>query len=678
MNRIAYWSSAPLVMLPRYVKRTIAISIDASLAVLTVWLAFYLRLGVWTSLSEQGWQAAAASVVIALPIFIAFGLYRAVFRYVGSEALLAVAQAIFVYGLVYAAIFTAWRVDGVPRTVGIIQPILLLVAVGASRIFGRYWLGGVRRLHRQEGTNRVLIYGAGHTGQQLADALSQTPDNIAVGFVDDSKSLHGSFIGDLRVWSPDKLADLIGPLKVHEVLLAIPSASRRRRNEVLELAQSAGVSVRTVPGLADLAAGNVTVNDIRPLEIEDLLGRDPIPPDDTLLSDCVAGETVLVTGAGGSIGSELCRQLLSFGPTTLVLLDSSEYNLFAIHRELTMQNEVAGGSTMIVPILASVTNRTRMRAVFSVWKPDIVYHAAAYKHVELVEQNIVEGVRNNVLGTQIVALLAKRHDCARFVLVSSDKAVRPTSVMGTTKRLAEMVLQNLAARQSRTCFTMVRFGNVLGSSGSVVPLFRQQISAGGPVTVTDRNVIRYFMTIPEAARLVLQAGAMAQGGEVFVLDMGEPVRIYDLAVRMIELSGLRAKRDGFDDGDIEIVITGLKPGEKLYEELLIADNPAPTAHPRIMQATEAFLPSEDLQEGISELREAIKRQDASSIRGKLEHLVPEYRPEHPVSDWTSEQAISSSSRNGSEQLAVAPSPIRSVGGAKPAAMLTDSVSDMPQ
>ncbi len=543
---------APLLSLPRSAKRIIALGVDVSLCVLTVWISYYLRLGYWVSLSDYGWQATLAAVLIAPPIFILFGLYRAVFRYVGWAALTAIFQAHLVYGLIYSALFTAWSVDGVPRTVGLIQPLLLLFAVGGSRAFGRYLLGGLyRSFFVRNRRQNVLVYGAGSAGRQLAAALAHTNLRV-VGFVDDARNLRGSVIGGIRIHDSEHLASLVSRLQVSEIFLAIPSASRSRRNQILRQIRDLGVAVRTLPGLLDLASGRVSVTDLQPPSIEDLLGRDAVPTDSALLEHDTRGHVVLVTGAGGSIGSELCRQLFAMAPETLVLVESSEFALYSVHRELERVRGPNG--PRVVPLLASVGDEARMQAIFAAFRPDVVYHAAAYKHVPLVEQNVVEGLRNNVFGTATCARLATQHGVSRFILVSTDKAVRPTNVMGASKRLSEMALQAIAARSGVvTRFAMVRFGNVLGSSGSVVPLFRQQIAAGGPITVTHREVTRYFMTIPEAAQLVLQAGALAVGGEVFVLDMGKPVRVYDLAVRMIELSGLRVRDAENPDGDIEIV-----------------------------------------------------------------------------------------------------------------------------
>jgi len=632
-------SIEPVLMLPRMVKRGIVLCLDAGLCVLTVWLAFYLRLGEFVSLSGKGWPAGAAAPVIALPIFIRLGLYRAVFRFIGAEALMAIANAVLLYGIIYFTIFTAFGVPGVPRTIGIIQPLLLFFTIGGSRLLGRYWLSGqYRELMRRAAKKKVLIYGAGSAGRQLAAAIGDSADMEVVGFIDDDSHIQGSALLGRTVYPPEQMELLVEELVVSEIMLAVPSASRARRNEILKRIRSLNVAVRTLPGLLDMARGSVTMTDLRPLEIEDLLGRDPVVPDVSLLERNVRGKTVLVTGAGGSIGSELCRQLLPLGPTALLLVESSEFALYAAHQELEQQAALLDDPVPIIPFLASVCNEPRMRRIMAVCRPDTIYHAAAFKHVPLVEHNISEGVQNNVLGTWICARAAAQADVESFVLISTDKAVRPTNVMGASKRLAELCLQALADTRTNTCFSMVRFGNVLGSSGSVVPLFRRQIAAGGPVTVTHPEITRYFMTIPEAAQLVIQAGAMATGGDLFVLDMGHPVRILDLAHRMIRLSGLRPRTEEHPDGDIEVEFQGLRPGEKLYEELLIGDNPGATLHPRIMVANEKFFPLDEIEAGLGRLEEAFAHQSPALVRQILAELVGEYQPSPSIVDHLNQPA----------------------------------------
>jgi FlaA1/EpsC-like NDP-sugar epimerase len=645
MKQPLFKLAVPILALPRAAKRFVALSVDLGLCVLTVWLAFYLRLGEFVALSGTALWAVAASVGIALPIFVVSGLYRAIFRYSGWPALLAVARAVGIYGLLYASVFTAIGVAGVARTVGIIQPILLLLFVGASRALARVWLGEqYQGILKRASRPKVLIYGAGTTGRQLAAAIANSPDMQVAGFLDDDDRLHGHVLNGQPIYNPADLDSLATTLNISDVLLAMPSLSRKRRNEILSQIRVARVSVRTLPSVTDLVQGKVSISDLRELDIDDLLGREPVAPNHILLAKNIVGKVVLVTGAGGSIGSELCRQILALNPAKLLLIEQSEFALYAIHQELEEKLAGLGGATppVLVPLLASVQDDDRMREIMSTWHPDTVYHAAAYKHVPLVEHNPAAGIKNNVLGTLRTAQAALEAGVTDFVLISTDKAVRPTNVMGASKRLAEMALQALAATQagtggaggtSGTKFSMVRFGNVLGSSGSVVPKFRQQIRDGGPITLTHPEVTRYFMTIPEAAQLVIQAGAMAKGGDVFVLDMGQPVRIMDLARRMVELSGLTVKDDQNPEGDIEIAVTGLRPGEKLYEELLIGDNPRPTVHPRIMKAHEEFIPWAEFEAKLSALEMALNANDVGVIRLMMQQLVAGYTPRDDIVDW---------------------------------------------
>ena len=619
----------PVLALPRPAKRMLAMTVDASLCVLSVWLAYYLRLGEFISFSgHPQWSvgaswAAATALGVALPIFVATGLYRAIFRHSGWPALAAVARAIGIYGLVYASVFTAYGVVGVPRTVGIIQPILLLLLVGTSRALVHFWLGDqYQSILRKAARPKVLIYGAGQTGRQLAAAMANSHDMQVVGFMDDDARLQGHVINGQPVYNPNDLPELVTTLPLSDVLLALPSIGRKRRNEILLQIRNAHVAVRTLPSVSDLAQGKVSVSDLRELDIDDLLGREPVAPDMALLSKNIAGKVVLVTGAGGSIGSEICRQVAALGPEKLLLVDQSEFALYAIDQEL--QDKMIGNPGQVTPLLASVQDEGRMQEIMSTWRPGTVYHAAAYKHVPLVEHNPVEGIRNNVFGTLCTVKAAMDHGVADFILISTDKAVRPSNIMGASKRLAEMVLQALAASHSKTRLSMVRFGNVLGSSGSVVPLFRQQIRDGGPITLTHPDITRYFMTIPEAAQLVLQAGAMAHGGDVFVLDMGQSVKIMDLARRMVELSGLSVRDDARPDGDIAIDITGLRPGEKLFEELLIGDNPVKTEHPRIMKAHEEFIVWEAFEAKLKEMKVALNSNNVIAIRQSLQQLVAGY------------------------------------------------------
>jgi FlaA1/EpsC-like NDP-sugar epimerase len=639
MQRIFNQLAEPALALPRGLKRAIVLGLDIACCVASVWLAFILRLGeVPTWSAPLGW-AVAMSVLLALPLFIVSGLYRVIFRYNGWPAMVAVFRAMLIYTLAYAGVFTVAAVDGVPRTIGFIQPTLLFMMVGSSRALARVWLGGLyQRKLRMATLPQALIYGAGSAGRQLAAGMANSPEMRVVGYLDDDDRLHGHELNGLPIYNPTDLGELLVSTQVTDVLLALPSVSRQCRNEILDGLKRHKVTVRTLPGLGDLATGKVSLSDVRELDVDDLLGREAVKPNGLLLNLNTHGKTVLVTGAGGSIGSELCRQILATHPKRMLLLDMSEYALYQVHQELQLALHADAPTTPdIVPLLGSVCDPVRVNEIMQTWQPQTVYHAAAYKHVPLVEHNPAEGVRNNVWGTRVCAEAAAGHGVRNFVLISTDKAVRPTNIMGASKRLAEMVLQALAAdgerAAGRTTFSMVRFGNVLGSSGSVVPLFRTQIRNGGPVTLTHADITRYFMTIPEAAQLVIQAGAMGVGGDVFVLDMGQPVRIIDLASRMIELSGLSVRDEQNPDGDIEIKVTGLRPGEKLFEELLIGDNPGPTQHPRILKAHEQFLPWPLLAQRLEHLRRALDSNDVHAIRDLLQGLVNGYQPGGNVVDW---------------------------------------------
>lgn len=629
---------------PRWFKRCFALAVDATLCVASVWISMYLRVGEWPTVGNWPIQAVVTSIMIALPIFVVSGLYRAIFRYGGQAAFIQIARAMVLYTVPFAIIYTFIGVEGVPRTLGLIQPIVLFMAIASSRIAAQLaFQSDYTDLWRKGGLPRVLVYGAGQSGRELSAAIASSNEMRQIAFVDDDPSLWGVVLRGLPILSPADLPAEIERRQISDILLAIPSASRARRTAIIQELQILKVHVRTLPSVLELARGTVSVSDLREPEIEDLLSRMPVPPDDALLRRNIEGKIVMVTGAGGSIGSELCRQIMRNNPAMLVLVDHAEFNLYSIHAELLRIAADADASLPVpIALLASVCDEQRMESIFAAWGPSTVIHAAAYKHVPLVEQNAVEGVRNNVMGTLTVARLAQRHGVENFMLISSDKAVRPTNIMGATKRFAELVLQALqeqideAAHPTaiRTTFSMVRFGNVLGSSGSVIPLFREQIAKGGPVTITHKEITRYFMTVSEAAQLVLQAGAMARGGDVFLLDMGEPVRIYDLARNIIELSGLKVRDADSPDGEIEIRVTGLRPGEKLYEELLIDENPEPSEHPRIFRAREACLSWRELSAYLTEMATAVEQGDAEIARDLLRRIVPEFQPNSPLVDWT--------------------------------------------
>ena len=618
-----------ILAFPRAVKRLVVIAMDVTLSVLATWLAFTLRLDALHVPSDAQWLVYGLAPLLAVPVFIRFGLYRAIFRYSGQAALLATTQAVAVYAVMLSAVLLLWGPwFAAPRSLGLLQPLIFLLLVATSRALARFWLAGLSA-GAAAPTGRLLIYGAGLAGVQTAAGLAVSGDFQPVGFLDDDDAKVGRSINGINVFSPAQVSVLVQRLGVTDILLALPSVSRERRNDIIASLREVPVHVRTLPGLADLASGRVSVQDFRELDLDDLLGRAIVKPQAELLASKLVDVIVLVTGAGGSIGSELCRQIVLERPRRLLLLDHNEFGLYSIHSELVTLCRVKGCEVELIPLLASVANRRRLDAICTTHRPDVVFHAAAYKHVPMVECNPAEGVLNNVFGTLNLAQAALQADVKRFVLVSTDKAVRPTNVMGASKRMAEMVLQALAERSggTGTCFSMVRFGNVLGSSGSVVPLFRAQMARGGPLTVTHPDVTRYFMTIPEAAQLVLQAAAMASGGEVFVLDMGEPVKIIDLARRMVELSGLKVKDSVHPEGDIEIEITGLRAGEKLYEELLIGDNPSPTSHPRIMKAREEFMPWREFETTLERIKLAATREDVTRIKQVLTACVQGYHDE---------------------------------------------------
>ena len=628
-----------MLTLSRPVKRFIALTADATLCALSVQIAYYLRTNEFSDIFGAAVYPTLTSVFMALPLFVVFGLYRAIFRYAGVSAILTILKAVALYTLPFAFVYTFIGIPGVPRTIGLLQPIVLFLLVAGSRALAGAWLGqSYRNAVAEKDKPRVLIYGAGSSGRQVASALDVSGQVRVVGFLDDDPTLWNATINGKRVYTPHELEKLTDRYRVTDILLAINKATPARRNEIIAQLKGSKLHIRAMPGVDQLARGAVSFSDLRDLEIEDLLGRAPIPPDIDLLRRNIMGKVVLVTGAGGSIGSEISRQIAKLNPDILLLVDSSEYNLYAIHQELEQAKAAhPDKAASIVPLLATVRDRRRIDEIISTWRPHTIYHAAAYKHVPLVEHNILEGLANNVFGTLNVAVAARAHGVASIVLISTDKAVRPTNVMGATKRLAEIILQALNADGLPSKFSMVRFGNVLGSSGSVVPLFRGQIAAGGPITITHPDITRYFMTIPEAAELVIQAGAMADGGDVFVLDMGDPVKIVDLARSMIELSGRSVREDSSGDGDIAIEYIGLRPGEKLYEELLIGDDTSLSAHPRIMRAHEPFIAWHDLRVALNELEAMINDGRSCAARKLLEKLVIEFRPTDDIVDFVTMQ-----------------------------------------
>ena len=648
-----------LLALPRRQKRIIQVTADVFLVWAALWMAFVVRLGVDDLINPfetHTWLFVLAPIV-AIPLFIRIGLYRAVMRYFGNDALIAIIKAVSLSALILGCLvyFYSNHKQIVPRSIMFNYWWLSMVMIGGLRLAMRqYFLGDwfsaaqhVPFTNREDGLPKVAIYGAGAAGNQLVAALRMGRLMRPVAFIDDDESITNRMISGLQVYKPRHIQRMMEVTGAQEILLAIPSSTRGRRREILGFLEGFPLHVRSVPGFMDLAAGRVKVDDLQEVDIADLLGRDSVPAQDDLLERCIKGHTVMVTGAGGSIGSELCRQILLLRPTTLLLFDHSEFNLYTIASELEERVARLSLPVRLLPILGSIRNHARLLDIMKTWGVTTVYHAAAYKHVPMVEHNIAEGVMNNVVGTLNTAQAALQAGVANFVLISTDKAVRPTNVMGSTKRLAELTLQALSLEAApvmfgdksnvyqvnKTRFVMVRFGNVLGSSGSVIPLFHKQIQSGGPLTVTHPKITRYFMTIPEAAQLVIQAGSMGQGGDVFVLDMGEPVKIIELAEKMVHLSGLSIRSEKNPHGDISIEFTGLRPGEKLYEELLIGDNVVSTEHPMIMSAHEDHLSWDALKRCLDRLLEAVEDDDYTRVRHLLRETVSGYAPDGEIVDW---------------------------------------------
>jgi FlaA1/EpsC-like NDP-sugar epimerase len=627
-------AAAAVLALPRETKRFIMATADAVAIPIALWAALALKFDRLDPLLDRTFAYFVVAVSSALFFFSVFGLYRAVIRFMGPKAMLTVIAGVSLSVLVLAIYDRFLASHEIPLSAFAIYWALALPWVGGSRFVARYLF--LRRSGAKGTATRVAIYGAGNAGARVCSALLGGPDFEPVAFIDDKKSLHGSNINGIPVFDPESLAELVRRKRIDRILLAMPSASRRRRREILTQLEPLGVHVQSLPNLSDLISGKAQISELRDVDVSDLLGRDPVPPRPKLFGSCIGGKCVLVTGAGGSIGSELCRQIVRLGPSRLVLFEMSELALYNIQREL---EDVAAHDRLeveIVPLLGNAHHRHRVREVLSTFGVQTVYHAAAYKHVPIVEYNVVEGIHNNVISTWYTAEAALETGVETFVLVSTDKAVNPANVMGATKRLAELVLQALQERATQTRFCMVRFGNVLASSGSVVPLFQGQIRRGGPVTVTHPDVIRYFMTIPEAAQLVIQAGSMAKGGDVFVLDMGRPVRIDDLARRLVNLMGLTVRDANNPEGDIEIEYTGLRTAEKLFEELLIGTNVTGTDHPMILRAMEHRLPWARMQQVLNDLLVALASFDCHRALGLLAESVAEYNSELDIRDyvWT--------------------------------------------
>ena len=636
-NQGVSWLRVAVDRMPRGTKKFLLVALDMTLAFGCVWLAVFNRMGLDlfsaknypSMLIDTGVLAVSAALSVGAVMWM-FGLYREVTRHLGPKFAIRISQAVFVVCMMLFAVraFMPSAGDGFPRSSIITSCAFMLVTMGGARLVVRWLVLGTARVEQRS----VAIFGAGDEGVGIAATLSRDRGLRLVAFFDDHPSLIGQQVRGVPVYGSSALAEVVARERISQLVMSLPPSARVGTRNLLDLASRLGVQILTVPTFEEIAEGRVRIDKLRPLQIEDLLGREPVKPEDMLLRRDVEGKRVLVTGAGGSIGSELCRQIMRLGPAKLVLIDSSEFNLFQVDAEVRrLVGTLAPGSgpATVVTCLASVTDGVRIDRIFAEHQPETVYHAAAYKHVPIVEANEPEGAETNVLGTLNVAEAAQRHRTRRMVLVSTDKAVRPTNVMGATKRLAELVLQSMQDRQGSgggTVFTAVRFGNVLGSSGSVVPIFRAQIDHGGPVTVTHPDVTRYFMTIPEAVQLILQAGAMAEGGEVYVLDMGEPVRIDDLARKMIRLAGHSVRDESDPSGTIAITYTGLRPGEKMFEELVIGSEIVRTSHPAVLRAREPSVAWDHLSVQLSRLETAISQHDGEGVRKVLQHSVREFRP----------------------------------------------------
>ena len=620
-----------ILNLPRFAKQIIAIIFDLSLCVLCTWFAFYLRLDQLISIRGAPLTAAMVSVALALPVFWLLGLYKTIFRYSGLSIMFSVSIALLVYGLLYFSVFGIYGVAGIPRSIGVLQPMSLFFAVVSSRLFAKYLLGDNYFFkNKSQFLKKTLVYGAGSAGRQLVSALANSNELKVVGFLDDDDRLHGQVLQGQEIYSPLKIADLINLKEAQLVLLALPSIPRSRRNEILSNLSNYSLQVQTLPTFADIIQGRVSLSDIKDLDVDDILNRVQVLPNTKLLSKNITSKVVLVTGAGGSIGSELAHQIIKQNPQKLLLLELNEFALYKIYEELKIANE----NFKIIPLLVNIQDQNKINEIFKTFKVDTVYHAAAYKHVPLVEENISESIKNNVFATLAVAKAALSQSVENFVLISSDKAVRPTNIMGASKRLAELCVQGLYqnTKNNKTKMSIVRFGNVLESSGSVIPKFKKQIKDGGPITLTHPDVTRYFMTLTEASQLVIQAGAMSEDCDVFVLDMGESVKIKDLIYRIVKLSGLTLKDENNKEGDIEIKIIGLRPGEKLYEELLLGDNPQKTQHPKIQKAQDPFIPFNQLEIDLNTLKTLLDYNKVLEVKELLAKIVKTYQSNTAIVD----------------------------------------------
>ncbi len=628
--------SKNIINLPRFAKRIIAIIIDVGLCIFCTWLAFYLRLEEFIKINNVTTLAVEISILLAIPIFWLLGLYKTIFRFAGSSIIFTVFIATFAYSLIYFSVIGIYGIQGIPRSIGIIQPILLFLSISTSRVIIKFLF--LTNYKKPKNKTNVLIYGAGTAGRQLLTSLENNLEMKVVGFIDDNPQFHRQIVLGQTVYDPLNIPNLINNKNIHLVLLALPSISRQKRNKIINDLNKYKIIVKTLPSVQEIVDGKISISDIKDLSVEDLLNREQVKPNLELLTKNINSKVVMVTGAGGSIGSEISRQILKLKPKKLILIELNEFALYKIFEESKILNQ----SIKTVPLLLSIQNSSKIENVIKTFRVDTIYHAAAYKHVPLVEENICESIKNNVFGTFAIARAALKYNVSNFVLISSDKAVRSTNVMGASKRLAEICTQSLYANQNlQSKFAIVRFGNVLQSSGSVIPKFKKQIKLGGPVTLTHPDVTRYFMTITEASQLVIQAGAIAEKCEVYVLDMGESIKIKDLIEKMIKLSGLTIKNSKNLDGDIEIKITGLRPGEKLYEELLIGDDPKKTYHEKIRKAKDPFIPFNKLKTDLDNLSKYIEENNAKEAKNMLSNLVPSYKSNSEIVDHFYEQQLNS-------------------------------------
>ena len=636
-----------IVNLPRYAKRIIALIIDIGLCVICTWLAFYLRLEQFIKINDITIIPVLISIILAIPIFWLLGLYKTMIRFAGSSIIFTVAVATLAYGLLYFAIIGIYGILEIPRSIGIIQPLLLFLSISISRVIIRYLFLNTLKSKNSKNKKNTLIYGAGSAGRQLLAILENNPKMKMAGFLDDNQQFHNQTILGQIVYNPLKIKELINLKDIDLVLLALPSISRIKRNQIIENLNKHEIIVKTLPSIQDIVDGKISLSDIKDLTIEDLLNREQVKPNLELLNKNIYSKVVLVTGAGGSIGSELCRQIIKLNPKMLLLLELNEFALYKISEEL----KNLAPNLKILPFLINVQNSSRLNYLFETFNVNTVYHAAAYKHVPLVEENICEGIKNNVFGTLSIAQVSTKYNVSNFVLISSDKAVRPTNIMGASKRLAEICVQALYSNQVKhTKFAIVRFGNVLQSSGSVIPKFKKQIREGGPVTLTHPDVTRYFMSVTEASQLVIQAGAMSDGCEVFVLDMGESIKIKDLILKMIKLSGLTLKDSINSDGDIEIKIIGLRPGEKLFEELLLGDNPQKTSHEKIQKAQDPYIPFNKLKIDLDILSNLLEENKVAEVKDKLSELLPSYQSNTKIVDHLYEEQLNYKFDNKSKTI----------------------------